>query len=167
MNVKFLSEVQTRGWLIEGVDESSVVARCPNAGCTMRAKLAYGSHVPSICQSEMDYRLHLIDNWAAYIRLIGSRQRKFALSKKDIEEACGLAEDHFGKFGRDQSGINKRHVRMPNLQTCLDLSQTVGLVHYVAEGPLPAATLRQICDTRDKAKSRESRSRSRSRKVGL
>lgn len=148
----FLQMIQRRGWQIMEVTEDSCTAKCRANGCGMAAKMVPGGHIPQVdpggTRNVTDIELR---NYDDVIEAWRARAQGLTLTIKEIEQACGLADDHLAKVVKPNSR------KVMNVQTFIDTCNTLGLDVVLRPSVLPRITVRQILDSRDKVESRQRR----------
>lgn len=152
MDVKFLREVQAKGWHVEAATETAVIAKCPSVGCNLRAKLACNAHIPEVDPNKsrgiLDRKVEKYDDIREILR---ARREGLALTIREIEEISGIAVDHLAKMEKDDFR------KQPNAQTLIEWAQALGFELVLRPIDMPIYALRTICDTRDKLASRSKR----------
>lgn len=152
MDTKFLKAVQEKGWHIEAATEESVIAKCPSAGCNLRAELRFGGHVPDVdpgCKRNLlDQEVTTYDDLRTMLR---SRRDNLRLSIREVEEIAGMPTDHLAKIEHD--GMK----RLPNFQFVMEWAAALGFEVVLRPIPMTSYAIRTICDTRDKVASRTKR----------
>lgn len=152
MDPKFIKSVQASGWHIEAVTDNSVIAKCPSVGCNLRAELKLGGYVPDVDPNQnrdlIDRKVETYDDIRVLLR---ERRENLLLSIREVEEIAGLETDHLAKIERND------HNKIPNVQTLLEWSESLGFEIVLRPRPMTSYALRTICDTRDRAASRSKR----------
>lgn len=152
MNPEFLKDIQKGGWVIEQVREDGAIAKCPAAGCGMRALLQVGRNIPSVDPtSDRDRRDQVIDSFEAIRELLRLRRNELALTIRETEELAGMAVDHLAKIEKPYPS------RMPNFQIVLELAQALGYEIILRPAPMSPFSLRTISETRSKLETRKRR----------
>lgn len=162
MDAKFLKDVQAKGWAVQAVTGDAVIAKCPSAGCLLHAKLEPGSPVPVVdpgCRRDpIDRQVSTYDEIREMLR---ERRETLLLTIREVEEIAGLEPDLLAKVERD--GTKK----IPNVQTLLDWSGSLGFEIVMRPIPLTAYAVRTIIETRDKTAARTKRMSLENRRRGL
>jgi len=152
MDLKFLKEVQSLGWHINGVLGDEVRVSCPAVGCGMKAKLKQGSSIPFADPGSRRNRLDVpLQSYDDLRRALRGRREDLALTILEVEEIGGIATDHLAKFEKDA------HTKMPNAQTLIEWVQALGYELVLRPADLTPFAMRVVCDTRDKVASRSKR----------
>lgn len=163
MKPEFLKEVQRQGWAIEQVKEDRIIAKCPAAGCAVRATLKLDRTVPAVDPTtDRDRRDVVIDSFDALREVLRERRNDLALNIRETEEITGMAVDHLAKIEKPEPS------RLPNFQIMLELAQALGYEMVLRPAPLPPFSVRVISDTRSKFETRQrrlTRTESRRRKI--
>lgn len=139
---KFLKRVQESGWSIDVVGDGNCVGKCPTAGCSMRALITDGKHIPRrVVENGPSQDISLPDYNVARLTLQGRRQG-LGLTIREVEEVSGLADDHVAKFEPEN------WQRQPTLDTFITWAATLGFDVVLRPADLPPITLRKVSETR-------------------
>lgn len=148
VDVKFLRDVQSAGWVIRAVDQGGVLAGCPRSGCALKVKLRQGARIPDTCRPGPDLAevtVGVFDDARVFLR---QRRNDLALNIKEVEEVAGITVDYLAKFEKDNPS------KIPNAQTFIEWAQSLGYAVVLRPDRLPVYALRTITDTRAVAASR-------------
>lgn len=143
MKPEFLRKVQQAGWHIEKVTEDAVQAKCPSAGCALRAMLAEGGFVPDCDPARsrdlVDRKVETYDDIRLMLR---ERRESLGLSIREVEEIGGMATDHLAKAEKDDP------VKIPNANLLIEWAQSLGFELVLRPTDMTPYAIRTICDTR-------------------
>jgi transcriptional regulator with XRE-family HTH domain len=148
---KRIKDVQDAGWLVQAVGDSFCVARCPTAGCSMRALIADGKDIPQRVVERGPSIDIPVGGYDALRRVLRERRRELLLTIKETEIASGIAEDHMAKFERDEWN------RQPNVDAMVEWAASLGFEVVLRPVELPPITLRMIAESRDRVAPRQKR----------
>lgn len=152
MDPKFIKTVQDKGWRVDAVTESSVICKCPAAGCSLRAEIQENGHVPAVDPGQ---RRDMIDQPIASYddirRMLRSRREELRLAMSEVEDIAGFSSDHLAKIEKESIE------RQPNAQMLIEWANALGFEIVLRPAPLTPFAVRVICDTRSKIESRTRR----------
>lgn len=152
---KFIRDVNDAGWHVEQVGQTDVIARCPRAGCGLRAKLSSGSAIPQIDHDWSDKGFHQpVGSYVEVQNIMRARREELGLTQHELADAIGMHTDYFAKTEKPNP------YRVQSVQSMLDTCQGLGIQVVFIPGPVQdAPILRTIEDTRDKLRWRRKRIR--------
>jgi transcriptional regulator with XRE-family HTH domain len=148
VDTSFLRNVQNAGWIIQFVDDDKVLAKCPRAGCSLKAVLKDGDNVPETCAvgpSLTEITIGCYDDARKFLR---QRRDDLVLSIKDVEEVAGMTVDMLAKVEKDNPS------KIPNFIFVLEWAQSLGYDLVLRPGNLPNYALRTIAESRGQMKRR-------------
>ena len=136
--LSFLRELQRRGWLIESATANGCVARCPEAGCSVRTHITEGNSIPQRFTVDDEGWIPLTGA-AQAVEVARHRRQQLRLSIAEVEECAGLTADHIAKA---ETG------RQFNVDTACVWFPAIGYDLVLVRRPLPSVTLRVLAETR-------------------
>ncbi|QDP64865.1 MAG: hypothetical protein Unbinned5081contig1001_22 [Prokaryotic dsDNA virus sp.] len=150
MDPKFLKKVEEAGWTVEQSGERQVMARCPAAGCGMKALLTEGRPIPQVDPDMSRQGLdRAVKNYDDARRILRERREDLRLRIHEVEEAAGTCVDYIAKA--EKEGPTK----VPNFQLFLDWANSLGLEVVLRPTQIDnALPLRMIADTRERVQAR-------------
>lgn len=152
IDMNFIRLLQSRGWQVVEVGEDSCRVRCRATGCGLMAVLKSSGHVPQVDPQKNRNVLDIdVRNYDDLLNALRQRRQDLKLSIREIEAACGLADDHLAKIEKPGS------VKIPNAQIAIDLCNTLGFDVVLRPSDLPRPTIQKILETRELIESRARR----------
>lgn len=150
MHIEFLKQIQAAGWRLISADSDGATVKCPSHGCGLRARLAPGSSVPTVCQN-VDATAIPVTSYTEIRDVLREAREGYGLTIREVEEIAGVPVDHMAKAEKSDP------TRTPNIQMFLEWAQALGFEVVLRPAPLGNYALRVISQTREKQPARKKR----------